>query len=185
MIAGRVVFSGRCNRCFHNLMIDRNLPAGNTAGENCKKEHMKKILFAVIGIYILGAIVPANLDAKPIWIKFKIGIFAKWSITTTGNCEDGWGLCLSFADGQPVPNFIGYDDATNKFSLKISKTFSEAKVFGLGFYDLKEDSPVDTKLIREFQNFNSQGKNVVIKKGTYKITEEGDYYVMGVDYYLQ
>ena len=146
---------------------------------------MKKILFAVIGIFMLGAIIPANLDAKPFWIKFKIGLFAKWSITTTGNCEDGWGLCLTFADGPTVLNFFGYDDATDKFYLKISKTFSEAKAFGLGFYDLKEDSPVDPKLIREFQNFNSQGKNVVIKKGTYKITEEGDYYVMGVYYYLK
>ncbi len=166
-------------------MIDRKLPAGNTAGENSKNEYMKKILFAVIGIFMLGVIIPANLDARPIWIKFKIGFFAKWSITTTGECEDGWGLCLTFADGPIVQNFIGYDDATDKFSLKISKTFPEAKVFSQGIYELKEDSPVDPKLIREFQNFTSQGKKVLIKKGTYKIVEEGDYYVMGVDYYLQ
>jgi len=44
MIAGRVVFSGRCNRCFHNQMIVRRLPAGNTAGRNKKMNPMKKIL---------------------------------------------------------------------------------------------------------------------------------------------
>jgi len=146
---------------------------------------MKKILFVVIGILMLGTIIPTNLDAKPIWVKFKIGLFAKWSITTTGDCEDGWGLCLTIQDGPIVPNSLGYDEETNKFYLKISKTFSEAKVFSQGFYEIKEDSPVDPKLIREFRNFNSQGKKVVIKKGTYKIIEEGDYYVMGVDYYLQ
>ena len=146
---------------------------------------MKKILFVVTGILLLGTIIPANLDAKPIWLKFKIGFFAKWSITTTGNCEDGWGLCLSFADNPAVPNFIGYDDETDKFYVKVSKTFTEAKVFSQGYYELKEDSPVDPRLIREFRNFNSQGKKVIIKKGTYKIIEEGDYFVMGVDYYLQ
>gem|GEM_PF-5396831 len=42
MIAGRVVFSGRCNRCFHNQMIDRRLPAGNAAERNKKRESYEK-----------------------------------------------------------------------------------------------------------------------------------------------
>jgi hypothetical protein len=146
---------------------------------------MKKVLFAFIGILLLSSIIPSNVDAKPFWIKFKIGIFAKWSISLTGNCEDGWGLCLAFADGPSVPNIIGYDDETDKFYIKISKAYSEAKVFSQGFYDLKDDSPVDPKLINEFRNFNSKGNKVVIKQGKYKIIEEGDFYVMGVDYYLQ
>jgi hypothetical protein len=146
---------------------------------------MKKIVFAVIGILMFSSMIPVNLDAKPIWIKFKIGLFAKWSITTSGNCEDGWGLCISFGDGLLAPNYFGYDDETDKFYVKILKSSTDAKVLNQGFYELKEDSPVDPRVIREFRNFPSQGKNVVLKKGTYKILQEGEYYVMAVDYYLQ
>lgn len=146
---------------------------------------MKKIIFAITGILMLCALIPDNLDAKPIWIKFKIGLFAKWSITTGGNCENGWGLCISFGDNMSAQNYFGYDDETDKFYVKMMKSSPETRPLSQGSYELREDSPIDPRVIKEFRNFNSQGKKVVLKKGTYKILEEGEYYVMAVDYYLQ
>jgi hypothetical protein len=146
---------------------------------------MKKVLFAVIGILILGAIMPVNLDAKPIYLKVKLGIFAKWSVSFSGHCEDGGGLCIAFGGTDGPQNFFGYDDESNKCILKISKEFSDARVFSNGTYTLNEDSPIDPKITNQFGNFNSQGKKVGIKKGTYKVSDERDYYIIAFEYYLQ
>jgi hypothetical protein len=146
---------------------------------------MKKFLFILFGIIMLGILAPTNSEAKPFWLKFKLGLFAKWSISFTGNCQDGWGICLAFGDNLSTDTYLGYDDATNKFSIKVSKTFSQAKEFSRGIYEIKENSPVDPRLISNLMNFNSKGKKVIIKKGIYKIYDEGDYYVFTVDYLLE
>jgi hypothetical protein len=145
---------------------------------------MKKLII-LFGFFVLVLSMPTTVDAKPIWIKFKLGLFAKWGISLTGDCKDGWGLCLAFTDNPVTNTFLGYDEETDKFSIKISKMFSQAKEFSLGKYEIKENSPIDPKLISRFSNYKSPGKKVIIKKGIYQIYEEGDYYIMGVDYFLE
>ena len=148
---------------------------------------MKKILFFLIALMVVGIFNPADLNAKPIWIKFKIGLFAKWSITFNGNCEDGKGLCIAFGDNlnpNSNLNFFGYDDSVDKFYFKISKQWSSANSFSSGSFEIGEDSPVDPKLIESISTFGNNYKNVFIKKGVYKVNDEGDYYLLALEHYL-
>lgn len=127
---------------------------------------------------------PSHASSKPIWIKFKIGLFAKWSVTTNGDCENGWGICLALnPDPNPEPNYIGYDKDVDKFYLKISENYSQAKYFNNDNYELKEDSPIDPRLIGNMTNFTLKGQYIVIKKGNYKVLKDGGYYIIGFDYY--
>ena len=146
---------------------------------------MKKILFLFISLLVLTILNPLDTNAKPIWIKFKIGLFAKWSINFNGDCEDGKGLCLAFGDNlnnDSYPNFFGYDDETNKFYIKISKQWTSAKSFAAGTFDIGEDSPVDPKLIENISSFKNKGKTVFITKGVYQVMEEGEYYLLALNY---
>jgi hypothetical protein len=133
---------------------------------------------------LIAVIVPESANAKPIWLKFKLGLLAKWKISLNGDCESAWGICVAFGDNMS-PNFFGYDNETDQFYIKVSKKCPEAKSFSGGTYELKEDSPVDPRLISGFPNFLPKGKTVILRKGTYKIAEEADFYVMGVKYYVQ
>lgn len=149
---------------------------------------MKKIVYFLIALMIVTFFAPSDLNAKPIWLKFKIGLFAKWSVTTTGECENGWGICIALGDNlnsSTNQNFFGYDDATNKFSIKISKQWTSAKSFSSGTFEIGEDSQADPKLIENIPNFIYKGKNVFIKKGIYKVVDEGDYYLLTPDCYVQ
>jgi hypothetical protein len=150
---------------------------------------MKKIIYFFTALMIVTFFCSSDLNAKPIFIKLRLGIFAKWSITFNGDCEDGKGLCLAFGgkttNPEIGPNFFGYDEETNKFYLKISKQWENAKLFSEGTFDIVEDSPVDPKLIENFSNFRIKGKSVFIKKGIYKISDQGDCYLLAADYYLQ
>jgi len=148
---------------------------------------MKKILFFFIALMVVGIFNPADLNAKPIWIKFKIGIFAKWSITFNGNCEDGKGLCIAFGDNlnqNSNQTFFGYDDSIDRFYIKVSKQWPSANSFSSGSFEIEEDSPVDPKLIESISTFINKGKNVFIKKGVYKVTGEGDFYLLALNHYL-
>jgi len=45
---------------------------------------------------------------------------------------------------------------------------------------------VDPDLVQQFTNYQKPlTQTVVIKAGTYPITETGDYFVVGLNYYLQ
>ncbi len=145
---------------------------------------MKKITSILLATIMILLLASSHASSKPIWLKFKIGIFAKWSITFNGTCDDGWGLCLAFSpDPNPEPNYIGYDKDFDKFYLRISENYSHAKYFSNDSYELKEDSPIDPKLIAGMTNFTLKGQYVVIKKGNYKVLKEGGYYIIGFDYY--
>jgi hypothetical protein len=149
---------------------------------------MRKISYLTIVFMIVIFSAPVNSNAKPIWLKFKLGLFAKWSVTINGECEDGWGICLALGDnltqGQNQ-NFFGYDDTTDKISVKISKQWSSAKSFSSGTFEIGADSQTDPKLIENIPNFKNKGKSVFIKKGIYKVIDEGDYYLFIPDYYVQ
>jgi hypothetical protein len=161
---------------------------GGEKNQNLKLIIMKKIILLFFVVIIAGFVTPTKVDAKPFWIKFKLGIFAKWSITFNGNCDDGKGLCLAFggtAAPGANPNLFGYDDELDKFFIKVDKKWSSAKSFSKETFEIEEDSPVDPKLIRDFPNFKYQTKNVLIKAGTYPVRDEGEFYIMAVDYILQ
>ena len=149
---------------------------------------MKKIVNLLIALMIITLVAPSNLNAKPLWLKFKLGLFAKWSITINGECEDGWGICLALGDNLNPgtnQNFFGYDDATNKISIKISKQWPSAKSFSSGTFEIGEDSQADPKLIANIPDFLYKGKKLFVKKGIYKVMDEGDYYLFTPDYYVQ
>jgi hypothetical protein len=144
---------------------------------------MKKIVAVVIALLLTGIFVPAKVDAKPFYIKVRIGFLAKWSVVL-GDCKDGWGICLSVKqDG--CSNFIGYDEAVDMVFIKVEKTNPMAQEITQGHFELKEDSPVDPKLVELMTNLNSQSKNLVIKKGDYPVVEEAQYYIIGFNYYFQ
>jgi len=149
---------------------------------------MKKITFLFCTIMVLAMINPSEISAKPFWLKIKLGFFAKWSITLNGDCEDGMGICLAFGDNA-APNsnltFLGYDDETNKFSIRISKQWSNAKLLSSGTYEIGENSPIDPKVISSISDFKNIGKMVVIKKGTYQVKDDGEYYLMMLDHQYQ
>jgi hypothetical protein len=149
---------------------------------------MKKIVAVVIALLLTGIFVPAKVDAKPLWVKLKIGIFAKWSITFTGNCDDGKGLCLTFGGNAApgsTPNFFGYDDEMDKFYIKVFKQWGSAKPFSNSTFEVQEDSQVDPKLIENMSNFKFNTKKVIIKSGIYPVSDEQEFYIMPVDYYLE
>jgi hypothetical protein len=144
---------------------------------------MKKIMTLVITSVIL-TLLAVQVNAKPIYIGVKIGVFAKWQIRVH-DCDDGKGLCLSFKRDNPV-NFCGYDDADDRIYLKIDKKSPEAKYFTGKALIIEEDSPVDPELVKQFSNYQKPiEQTVVIKAGTYPILDSGDSYIIGLLYYLQ
>lgn len=145
---------------------------------------MKKIYSFLLVALVALLIFPMNSEARPIWIKFKLGIFAKWGITLGGGCEPSWGICIAFGDNTE-PNFFGYDKETDKFSIKVPKSAPEAKHFSQAVYELKEDSPVDPKLLAKVPDFNSGGKLLIMKGGKYPVTDTGDAYVITFAYILK
>ncbi len=101
-----------------------------------------------------------------------------------GECAPGWGICISLDDG-PGQNYIGYDSEVNKLSLRIIKTSPDVKNLSSGSLEIKEDSPVDPRVIRQFPSFSRFDKIIIIKKGNYKITDDGEYYQISLEYYIQ
>jgi len=145
---------------------------------------MKKITSLLLAIIVMIILAPSQASSRPFWIKFKIGILAKWSITFDGGCDPGWGLCIAFSpDPGPEPNYIGYDNDADKFYIRISQNYSQAKYFSNDSYELKEESPIDPKLTAAITNFKLKGQYVVLKKGTYKVQKDGEFYIIGFDYY--
>jgi len=145
---------------------------------------MKKLTSLLLAVVVIMLLAPFQAGCRPIWIKFKLGIFAKWQISTNDNCDNGWGLCLAFnPDPNPDPNYFGYDNDADKFLIRISQNYSQAKYFSGDSYELKEDSPVDPKLIISITNFKLKGQYVVLKKGSYKVLKEGGEYIIAFDYY--
>jgi len=145
---------------------------------------MKKITSILLATIMIVLLASSHASSKPFWITLKIGLFAKWSITTDGNCDNGWGICLSLnPDPNPGPNYIAYDKDFDKFYLRISENYSQVKYFSNDYYELKEDSPIDPRLIGNMTNFTLKGQYVVIKKGNYKVLKDGGYYIVGFDYY--
>jgi hypothetical protein len=169
------------------MTTGRRVPAaekGTLKTNNQRQKTMKKIFSILMIALVALMIVPLNSEAKPFWIKFKIGLFAKWSITIGGECEDGWGICLAVGDNMGQ-NFFGYDEEVNQFSIRIPKSAPEAKYFNGTTYDLKEDSPVDPKLVGKFTQFNAGGKYLMLKKGTYKVNDNGEEYIITFNHYLK
>jgi hypothetical protein len=151
-----------------------------------KRPNMKKITLFFFLLILGVTFLPADGYSKPFWVRFKIGIFAKWSITTTGSCGDGWGICLTTnTEGNQAQTFLGYDKETDKFYIRISEKDQSSKHFNGNTFDLKADSPVDPKLIAGFPNFQAGDKIVVLKKGIYKVLKDGPDLITAFDYYLQ
>ncbi len=145
---------------------------------------MKKIYSFLLVALVALLIVPMNSEAKPFWIKFKLGILAKWTITLGNDCESSWGLCIALGDNMG-PNFFGYDAETNQFAIKVPKTSPEAKYFSQAVYELKEDSPVDPKLVAKCPGFDAKGKMLIMKQGSYRVTDTGQDYIVVFDYMLK
>jgi hypothetical protein len=144
---------------------------------------MKKILALLVVLFFVGIFTPTKADAKPFYIKVRIGFLAKWSVTL-GDCKDGWGVCLSFKpDGHS--NFAGYDEEVDKIVIKVEKSNPIGTEINQGFFELKEDSPIDPKVVELMTNLKSQNKILIIKKGNYSVTEESQYYIIGFNYYFQ
>jgi hypothetical protein len=144
---------------------------------------MKSKLIQIIAGALLFFGMIAQTQARPFYIGIKIGIFAKWSIVL-GDCKSGWGICISIPTG-PVQNSLGFDSDTEKLYIKISKTDLAAKNVTQGIFEVKEDSPVDPMVIQKMTNVKVKDKTLVIRKGSYKATDEGDSYIIGLDYYWQ
>lgn len=54
-----------------------------------------------------------------------------------------------------------------------------------GVLEIIEDSPVDPALIKQFPYFSKANKLVIIQKGKYKVQDDGDFYLIPIEYYLQ
>ena len=145
---------------------------------------MKKglMLFSVLMMVMLIS-TQTMANPRPWYVKIKVGFFAKWAIVM-GECAPGWGICISLDDG-PSQNYIGYDSEVNKLSLRIIKTSPDVKNLSSGSLEIKEDSPVDPRVIRQFPSFSRFDKIIIIKKGNYKITDDGEYYQISLEYYIQ
>jgi len=141
---------------------------------------MKKVLvFSIVGILLFFGII-AQSQARPLYISIRIGFFAKWSIAI-GDCKPGWGICISIPNG-PVQNYLGYDSETGKLYLKILKSDPIAKNITQGILEVKEDSPINPKVIQNMTNFKNKYKTLEIKKGIYKVFEEDDYFITEINY---
>jgi hypothetical protein len=145
---------------------------------------MKKVLFFLTAVMLLAFVSGETFAGpRPFYIRIKIGILAKWSVAL-GDCKPGWGLCVSIEDGMGQ-NYLGFDADNSKLNLRISKSAPEARNLSSGVLEIKEDSPIDSRVISQFPHFPKTDKIVVIKKGNYKITDDGDFFMIPVDYYLQ
>jgi hypothetical protein len=185
MIAGRVVFSGRCNRGFQNPTVDCSLPAGTSArGIFLKIRKMKKIILtsSLMALLFLSSLVA---NAKPILIAGIQIYWAKWSITL-GDCQDGKGLCVKvLTTGIKPDNFLGYDPETDKIILRISKKEQEAGHIIQSNLTIEEDSPIDPNIAGKLIGLKTGGKLVVLKRGIYMGADDGQYYTFSIPYYLK
>jgi hypothetical protein len=155
-----------------------------TAGETNQQEKMKKIITLSLAVIIFSIIAPIQGNSKPIFLKFKLGIFAKWSINFTGTCDDGWGLCLTTnTESGSGTTYIGFDKETDRFYLKISDKYPDIGHFSNESYELKEDSQIDPKLLALIKEFQPKGKFVFLKKGRYKVVREESFLIIGFNYY--
>lgn len=145
---------------------------------------MKKIYSFLLVALVALLIFPMNSEARPFWIKFKLGFFAKWSVTLNGRCDPGWGICIALGDNIG-PCFFGYDKDTDQFSIKVPKSAPEAKNLSQAVYTLKEDSPVDPKLVAQFPDFDAGGKLLIMKAGKYPVTDTGDAFIVTFEYMLK
>lgn len=144
---------------------------------------MKKLLFLLIATLLLTG----YSFAKPFYIGFRMGFFAKWQIVFD-ECEDGKGICLiPGSSNNPDNAQLGYDAATaDIFYLKISVKNTPMKLGPGENFVLQEDSPINPKLIKKFESFkNPDNKLVYLKKGTYPVRVEGDSYVIVFKYFIQ
>ncbi|NVO18511.1 MAG: hypothetical protein HXX13_02360 [Bacteroidetes bacterium] len=127
-----------------------------------------------------------NAFSRPIYINFHLGFLAKFEVVS-GECHDGWGICLSYAQGNLNDNAsLGYDtESGTTLFLKIPKSNSDPKCFSEGKFEVKEDSPIDPLLISKFSQFRNPNKKIVtIKKGLYPVKTEGENYLIALNYYL-
>jgi len=147
---------------------------------------MKKMIsiLVVTCAMLVTFLIPAEADARPFYLKVRIGFLAKWSVVF-GDCQPGWGLCLSLSTDHTVLNQLSYDDETDQFSVMIHKNDPLAKNMQNGYLEIKEDSPVDPQLIGQFPNFRLKDKTVVIKAGKYRVLREGDYLTAAVGYFIR
>jgi hypothetical protein len=144
---------------------------------------MKKHLIQILAMALLLFGMIAQTQARPFYIGIRIGLFAKWSIAL-GDCKSGWGICISIPLG-PAQNSLGFDSDTEKLYIKILKTDPAAKNVTQGMFEIREDSPVDPNVIQKMTNIKVKDKTLIIRKGTYKATAEGDSYIIDLDYYWQ
>lgn len=142
---------------------------------------MKKITIAIL-ILIIGF--ASIAEAKPFYIHLRIGFKAKLNITL-GECEDGNAVCLSLSQNNDHGTFLGYDAETDKFSVKILKSDPAVKNGFVNPLIIKEDSPVDPKLIQQFTNFKNNQRIVYIKAGEYKVYEEGECLIAELFYFVK
>lgn len=144
---------------------------------------MKKLLFLLIATLLFSS----YSFAKPFYIGIRIGFFAKTQVVT-GDCIDGLGVCISFGNSTTPDNAqLGYDAVTaDLFYLRIPVKSSQLKFNPGEDFELKEDSPIDPRLIKKLESFkNPSNKVVYLKKGTYPLRIEGDNYIIAIKYSLQ
>lgn len=124
-----------------------------------------------------------NATPRPFYWKIRVGFLAKWQVTF-GECDPSWGICLSLADGDSQ-DYLGFDNDTDEFILKFNKTSNGADNLATGTFELKEDSPVDPRVTKQFPNVIAKDKIYVLKKGSYKVVSDGGYYFVRFKYYIQ
>ncbi len=149
-------------------------------------ERMKKMISILIVTFamLVTFLIPAEADARPFYIKVRIGFLAKWSVVL-GECKPGWGICLSLNFDHTTLNQLSYDNETEKLTVMIHVNDPLAKNLQSGYLEIKEDSPVDPQLISQIQNFRQKDKTVVIKAGKYRVLREGDYLTTALEYYVK
>jgi hypothetical protein len=146
---------------------------------------MKRNMILAGLMIFLVSLMPAETNAKPVYIKIRIGFFAKWSIAL-GDCKPGWGICISIPMAPTgSQNSFGYDEVTKKCILKVAKTDPAVTGLAQGSFELKEDSPVDPRVISQLSDFPDKNKTITLRKGSYRVMEDGDYYLVAFDYVMQ
>ena len=142
---------------------------------------MKKVVVSLSFIAVLLFSMNSAFS-KPILIGGVRFYIAKWAITL-GECQDGIGICAVVNFGSD--NYIGYDNETDQGIIKISKKDQFAGQISHSELNIREDSPIDPKIIEKINEFKTNGKIVILKKGTYRAVEDANFYTFTVGYYLQ
>ena len=126
-------------------------------------------------------IVSAQAMAAPIYIKLRIGIKAKWQVTT-GDCSSGKGLCLSVG-GLATDNDLVYDAATGDLAVHVYSTTPEYAELIEPNVEFEFDTPIDPALNTHL-GYPAAG-TVYIDAGMYPVMDDGSTKVVSLNYHYE